>query len=613
MRKYKRKLGARSYKNYEDSTLDNALLEVVEGRMTLREASRSFKVPYGTLNNRYNGRHGSKPGGRQIFTSEEERAFVNNIMKCSDWGFPLTERDLKLYIKSYLDARGVVEQKFTNNIPGDDWVKLFLKRHNTILGERWAANIKKSRAAVTKTTIEEYFNNLQATVEGVDPSCIFNYDESNVSDDPGKVKAIFRKGVKYPERVINHSKSATSLMMCGSASGVLLPPYIIYKGEHLWDTWKQGGPKGSPCCSEPCCRSGARYSRTKHGWIDSETFDDWFQSCFLPHARRLPGKKVLLGDNLSSHLNANVIKKCEEHNIAFTCLPPNSTHILQPLDVAFFRPFKTAWRATLSQWKMSNPRNNTVTKDCFPSLLKSAIDKMNTAIGKDKTATDNGIKRNLRSGFECTGIYPFNPTRVLKKIPGGIEETEVNDFVNDSLTEFLKKQRGVGQTTWNPRQKKKKLRVDPGKSITAASSSESSEAEGVDGQSEENERSEDEARNIPMEADDEVQEYIEANDETIVVGSYALIKFTGTGKRNASIFKYVCLIEKKLSDNEIEVKGLKSVINKNDDVQRFRIIDNDISVVPRSDILFILPNPKKEGTENRPEYRFPMTVDVKEW
>ncbi|KAJ8917911.1 hypothetical protein NQ315_002604 [Exocentrus adspersus] len=43
-----------------------------------------------------------------------------------------------------------------------------------------------------------------------------------------------------------------------TADGVLLPPYIIYKAEHLYDSWTERGPKG------------ARYNRTKSGWMDGK-------------------------------------------------------------------------------------------------------------------------------------------------------------------------------------------------------------------------------------------------------------------------------------------------------------------------------------------------------
>ena len=41
----------------------------------------------------------------------------------------------------------------------------------------------------------------------------------------------------------------------------------------------------------------------------------------------------MIGDNLSSHISEAVICKCAKYHIKFVCLPPNSTHLSQPLDV----------------------------------------------------------------------------------------------------------------------------------------------------------------------------------------------------------------------------------------------------------------------------------------
>ncbi|KAA0197749.1 hypothetical protein HAZT_HAZT004114 [Hyalella azteca] len=59
---------------------------------------------------------------------------------------------------------------------------------------------------------------------------IINYDETNFTNDPGKSQMIFRRGMKYPERVMNFSKTSYSVMFAGTASGELLPPYVVYKG-----------------------------------------------------------------------------------------------------------------------------------------------------------------------------------------------------------------------------------------------------------------------------------------------------------------------------------------------------------------------------------------------
>lgn len=598
-RVYKRALGSRQYKNYTIEALENALQEVVNGRMGIRQASREFKVPYGTLNNKYHGRHGLQHGGQTVFSRAEENAFVNAIAKSSDWGFPLNKKDLQIFVKSYLDRKDVVERRFVNNLPGDDWVDSFLKRHKDALSQRWAANIKRARAALTRDVIENYFANLKEVLRGVPASHVFNYDESNLSDDPGKKKAIFRRGVKYPERVVNFSKSATSIMMCGSASGILLPPFVIYKGEHLWNTWTEGGPKGKPCCSEPCCSAGTRYSRTQHGWIDAETFADWFAAAFLPHARRLEGRKVLIGDNLSSHLSADIIKNCEENNVSFVCLPPHSTHLLQPLDVAFFRPMKMAWRKVLFKWKVENPKGGVVPKEIFPKLLKQTLENMNDVVKKNDPGVSSAIKRDLISGFAATGIFPLDLHRVLKRIPD--QDIDAPQMVAETLTDFLKNQRESGQT-WKGNKKRKKLNVEPGKSITTVSSSED-EADVIIEESE---------PESDMSLESELPEYIGVTDEAIKPGQYALIKFEGAGKRMSTFYRYVCRIEEIISlPDEIVVSGMKSSIKM--EAQIFRFVEKDRSVVKKEDIVCLLPEPKKVGTENRPEYKFDTMVDIKEY
>ena len=176
----------------------------------------------------------------------------------------------------------------------------------------------------------DYLKNLGSTIDERPPSNIFNLNETNLSDDSGISRFIFRRGVKYPERIVNFSKSVTSIMMCGSADGTLLPPYIVYKRECMWDIWCQNEPKGAPCCSKQCCSQGSRYARTKHGWFDAQTFHKWFQLTFRPHTKILLGRKVVIRDNLSSHINISVIKACEESRISFVYLPLNATHLLMP-------------------------------------------------------------------------------------------------------------------------------------------------------------------------------------------------------------------------------------------------------------------------------------------
>lgn len=89
---------------------------------------------------------------------------------------------------------------------------------------------------------------------------------------------------------------------------------------------------------------GARYNRSKSSRFDHQVFEDWFVSLMLPLLKKQQGTKVVIGDNLSSHISLEVLRICELNDIKFIALPSNATHLLQPLDVVFFRPLKVNWR-----------------------------------------------------------------------------------------------------------------------------------------------------------------------------------------------------------------------------------------------------------------------------
>ena len=455
MGKRTRKIGSRPYMNYRNQTLAKALNEISSNNMSLRKASRIFNIPLGTLSHKLQKKHGKKHGRPTAFSDTEEAVFCKHIETVGNWGFPFDKFDLRMLAKTYLDSEGRQLKQFPNNFPSNDWAEAFLIRNKNSLTQRTSQNIKRSRAKITSKKVSEYFENLRSTLQISDapvPSThIFNYDESNLCDDPGSKKCIFQRGVKYPERVRDSSKISISIMYCGSAAGRVLPPYIVYKAEHLWSTWTEGGPPG------------VRYNRSRSGWFDTCCFIDWFEVHFLPEVKTLPGKKVLIGDNLSSHFNHRVLTLAQEHEIEFVCLPPNATHFLQPLDVAFFGPLKRSWRKILNEWKQSRgKRASTLTKDAFPRLLKT--------LQRDLFGETNHSD-NLVSGFRKCGIYPFNPKAALERLPDcdlqllNESTSSAEDIcisVSNAVFDILKHLRGVDE---EPAKRRKKINVDPGKSI----------------------------------------------------------------------------------------------------------------------------------------------------
>ena len=441
-----RKPGARKYGSCDEAKLQQARDLLAAGR-SQRSVCEELEITRSTLQNKMKNQHTKKAGRPSVLSEQEENAIAEHLVATSDWGFPLDGVDIMVLVKAYLDKQGKTVERFKNNMPGTDWLYSYLKRHSKTLRMRLYQNITRKRAGVSKRTIEAYFGNLRETLENIPPESIINYDETNLSDDPGRKKEAVKRGCKYPERIMNSSKTSTSLMFAGTASGELLPPYVVYKAERLWDTWTENGPKG------------ARYNRSRSGWFDNAYFQDWFQQVALPFCRRKTGRCVLIGDNLSSHFSPEITKVCEDNNIAFCCLPPNSTHLCQPLDVAFFRPMKSKWRTILAAYKASRGKKaQTIQKDRFPSLLKQLMETL-----------EANVESNLQARFQKTGIYPLDPEPVLSRLPEQAAEDENQAAVNTSVSELvinhLQEMRYGTEEAAAPRRKKRCLDVEPGKSI----------------------------------------------------------------------------------------------------------------------------------------------------
>lgn len=446
-RKRVKPLGTRNYANYTQETLEECLEAIRSKKMSQRAAEIRYGIPRSTIKNKIKGKHNSKVGRKRVFNEEEELCFEEHLIKLCEYGFPIVELDFRFVIKNYLNTRGIQIDQFKNNLPGYDWTKAFLARHDR-LSVRLSQNIKKARAEVGAKDIESYMENLKGVLKDVPNTHIWNYDETNLTDDPGNKKVICKRGSKYIEKICNHSKSSTSLMFCGNASGTCLPPYIVYRAENMWTTWTENGPEG------------ARYNRTKNGWFDSTSFEDWFQSTFIPAVKNMDGKKVIIGDNLSSHISINVLRLCEQHNVDFVCLPPNSTQLTQPLDVAFFAPMKKAWRTILTTWKesKSGSKFTTIPKDMFPTLLKELMESL-----KENQAN------NLKSGFEKCGIYPYNKNKLLDRLP----ENQIvdKDIVGECFLKPLENKRSEYLTcTDSTKKKKEENRGSCGKELNCARS-----------------------------------------------------------------------------------------------------------------------------------------------
>lgn len=429
--------GSRSYRDYSQDMLKLAVEMVAKNKMSSREAEKRFGIPRRTILNKIKKVHNKTVGGQQKLTNDEEEKFVNVLIASADYGSPMTKMDIKMLVFKYLEKNSRTDL-FNGKLPSDTWINGFLNRHRRKLTFRTTQNIKKVRAEQGLEKMKMFFDNLLDTLKDVPPTNILNYDETNLSDNPGTSKFVFRKGVKHPERILNTTKSCISIMFTASAAGACLPVYVVYKSTNLYSEWLEGGP------------NGARYNCSKSGWFDTASFEDYFKTIVIEWAKHISGPKVVIGDNLSSHINIEVIELCQKYNIRFVFLPPNSTHLTQPLDVAYFGPLKREWKKILLDYKLKNPGQTTLNKKHFPKLLDQLLKNM-----KHKETN------NIINGFKATGIWPVNPRKVFERIPEYLEDLHYG--IDATLLEYLQETRAPKPMIIK---RNKKLRTEPGKSVS---------------------------------------------------------------------------------------------------------------------------------------------------
>ena len=182
-----------------------------------------------------------------------------------------------------------------------------------------------------------------------------------------------------------------SLIECISGSQFQLPPYIIFEGKQVQRAWIT-----SRLNRETVIRV------TDSGWTNSDIALDWLSYFNLYTKPRLQGIYCLLIFNgHESHVLLQFVEYCEAYKIVPLCLPPYSTHILQPLDVSIFGPLARAYKKRLYDTAIYGAL--AITKQEFLEIYQAAHSE---AISLS----------NIASTWRVMGLIPYNPSTVLLKI-----------------------------------------------------------------------------------------------------------------------------------------------------------------------------------------------------
>jgi hypothetical protein len=135
------------------------------------------------------------------------------------------------------------------------------------------------------------------------------------------------------------NKEWVSVIECIGANSYILPAFIIFQGQRLQQSWVNNRMDKQTVLHV-----------SENGWTDRTIALAWLRHFDQSTSSQTKGKyRLLILDGHTSHVSLPFIEYCEEHNIIPLCLPPHSTHILQPLDVGIFSPLAKAYKSRIQQ------------------------------------------------------------------------------------------------------------------------------------------------------------------------------------------------------------------------------------------------------------------------
>ncbi|KAG5874402.1 hypothetical protein JTB14_016769 [Gonioctena quinquepunctata] len=363
-------------RRYSEEQMQKALAAVADG-MKVFTASRTFCVPKTTLLYKSAGVYPieRKIGPETVLSTKEETLLVRWIFHVGNVGFPVTKNQL-------LDSVEMLVKK--------------LKRTNKFTDGR--PGMKPSCADIQK---------------------VYNRDETVFFLSPEENKVIVKRGEKAVYNFINNEgKEYLTTLICGNAKGMLAPPTVMFSYQRIPNHIMRNMP------------ADWEVGRSESGSMTAESFYEYIANIFHPWLVRnniqLP--VVLFVDGHSSHLTMALSDFCVENGIELVALFPNSTHILQPLDVAILRPLKASWKSVVHNWRIEH-NGERLKCEHFGLIVNRALAIVD-------------FEKVLPNGFCTCGLHPSTPDaikygRIIKSQEEVVTVEKEQENV-DSVLEHLK-------------------------------------------------------------------------------------------------------------------------------------------------------------------------------
>ena len=154
-----------------------------------------------------------------------------------------------------------------------------------------------------------------------------------------------------------------------------------------------------------------------NGWTDQELGFLWLRDVFDPQTAAINptrATRLLLLDGHNSHCSIEFLTLAKSKNIEILCLPPHTTHALQPCDVGVFSPLASRWAAEVEK---AFDSGEGVSRQTFLKVYHRARDQAMTP-------------QIIQAAWRKAGIHPLN----YNEIPASAYLPATNTSIKSTLS-----------------------------------------------------------------------------------------------------------------------------------------------------------------------------------
>lgn len=355
-----------------------------------------YGLPYTRLLARWNGRPSKMdliPGNRKL-NQEQDSALYSHLQRLDEIGISPLLTDIEKY------ANSILRQYHTGPTPaptvGEGWARRWLERNPKFQKQRQSSIEVDRKIAqspeMLRYWLEDKFNRVCRKYH-IQPEDMWNGDESGFRAGIGKDQWVYTLDHdRLPTLSTANCRELITVIECISAAGNTIPPMIIVPGTIHLESWYAHTGMGEDFL----------IAVSESGYSNDELCLHWIKHVEKYTRATQKGEyRLLIIDGHASHCTREFIQYCDNHKIIPLRLPSHSTHLLQPLDVAVFQPYKHYHTKVIEEaTRLGCPEFDKV------EFLANITDIRNQAL---KPST-------IRSSFRYTGLFPFDADLVVNKL-----------------------------------------------------------------------------------------------------------------------------------------------------------------------------------------------------